>query len=118
MGMGLTLLLAFGLPPVLQLAQVPAMRVIRRDLGLAVSLCGSLADRLVWICRCIALGQPRCQLGLLTVGGFAVRQRFFAVSLWLALKLLRRWVPVDKRPVGCCWPPGKSWPDLFMLWSK
>ena len=56
LGSGFTLLLAFGLPPVLQLAQVPALRVLRRELGelkpvtlavLALGVCGFAALLLV-----------------------------------------------------------------------
>ncbi|MFY8193355.1 MAG: ABC transporter permease, partial [Limnohabitans sp.] len=99
MGMGLTLLLAFGLPPVLQLAQVPALRVIRRDMGglqpasVGVLIAGLLgfAGALMWASRDV-------KLGLMTVGGFALATLMFAGATWLALKLLRRWVPSDTTP--------------------
>ena len=99
MGMGLTLLLAFGLPPVLQLAKVPAMRVIRRDMGglqaasVGVFLTGLLgfAGALMWASRDV-------KLGLMTVGGFAVATLLFAGATWLALKVLRKWVPSDTTP--------------------
>ncbi|QXZ09585.1 ABC transporter permease [Comamonas sp. Y33R10-2] len=91
MGMGLTLLLAFGLPPVLQLAQVPPLRVMRRDLGavkpaswlvLAVGVAGFAA---------LLLAASRdIKLGLIAVGGFAAATLLFAGLAWLAVKLLRR----------------------------
>lgn len=99
LGMGLTLLLAFGLPPVLQLAKVPAMRVIRRDVGglqpasVGVLLMGlfGFAGALLWASRDV-------KLGLMTVGGFAIATLSFAGATWLALKLLRKWVPSDAIP--------------------
>ena len=99
LGMGLTLLLAFGLPPVLQLAQVPALRVIRRDMGglqpasVGVLIAGLLgfAGALMWASRDV-------KLGLMTVGGFAIATLLFAGATWLALKLLRNWVPSDATP--------------------
>ena len=99
LGMGLTLLLAFGLPPVLQLAQVPALRVIRRDMGglqpasVGVLLAGLLgfAGALMWASRDV-------KLGLMTVGGFAMATLMFAGATWLTLKLLRKWVPSNTTP--------------------
>ena len=99
LGIGLTLLLAFGLPPVLQLAQVPALRVIRRDMGglqpasVGVLIAGLLgfAGALMWASRDV-------KLGLMTVGGFAIATLLFAGATWLALKLLRNWVPNDATP--------------------
>ena len=99
LGMGLTLLLAFGLPPVLQLAKVPAMRVIRRDMGglqpasVGVLLTGlfGFAGALMWASRDV-------KLGLMTVGGFAIATLLFAGATWFALKLLRKWVPSDATP--------------------
>lgn len=98
-GMGLTLLLAFGLPPVLQLAQVPPLRVIRRDVGnlkptsllvLSVGVAGFAA---------LLLGASSdLKLGAIAVGGFAGAVVAFAALSWIAVKLLRRGVSEATAP--------------------
>ena len=99
LGMGLTLLLAFGLPPVLQLAKVPAMRVIRRDMGgLQPASVGVLLTGLFGFAGALLWASRDMKLGLMTVGGFAVATLLFAGATWLALKLLRKWVPTDTTP--------------------
>jgi putative ABC transport system permease protein len=99
MGMGLTLLIAFGLPPVLQLAQVPPLRVIRRDLGsLQVRSGLVLVMGLVGFALTLIMVSRNLTLGLITVGGFAVALLAFAGMAALALWLLRRTVPGEKAP--------------------
>jgi putative ABC transport system permease protein len=88
MGMGLTLLVAFGLPPVLQLAQVPPLRVIRRDLGsVQVRSWLVLVMGLVGFALTLLMVSRNLTLGLITVGGFAVALLVFAglaaAALWL-----------------------------------
>ncbi len=99
LGMGLTLLLAFGLPPVLQLAQVPALRVIRRDMGgLQPASVGVLVAGLLGFAGALMWASRDVKLGLMTVGGFALATLMFAGATWLALKLLRSWVPSNTTP--------------------
>lgn len=98
-GVGMTLLLAFGLPPVLQLAQVPALRVIRRDVGNLKP--ASLSVLLLGVAGFAALllaASSDLKLGLIAVGGFAVAALFFALLAWLAVRLLRRVVSEATAP--------------------
>jgi putative ABC transport system permease protein len=91
MGMGLTLLLAFGLPPVLQLAQVPPLRVMRRDVGnLRPASMGVLAVGVAGFATLLLVASSDLKLGLIAVGGFAGAVLLFAAMSWLAVKLLRR----------------------------
>jgi putative ABC transport system permease protein len=90
LGMGLTLLLAFGLPPVLQLAQVPPLRVIRRDVGgLKPASLMVLGLGVAGFAALLLAASSDLKLGLIAVGGFAVATLLFAGLSWLAVKLLR-----------------------------
>ena len=90
LGMGMTLLLAFGLPPVLQLAQVPPLRVIRRDVGsLKPASLAVLGLGLAGFVTLLLATSSDLKLGLITVGGFAAAVVLFAGISYLAIKLLR-----------------------------
>ncbi len=92
-GMGLTLLLAFGLPPVLQLAKVPPLRVIRRDLGgLQPASAGALALGVAGFVVLLLAASSDLKLGGIAVGGFALAVLLFAGLSWVAVKSLRRMV--------------------------
>ena len=110
MGMGLTLLLAFGLPPVLQLAQVPPLRVIRRDVGnLKPASLGVLGLGVAGFATLLLAASSDVKLGLIAVGGFAAAVVVFAALSWLAVKLLRwsvnestapRWLVLATRQIS------------------
>ena len=91
MATGLTLLLGFALPTLLQLKSVPALRVIRRDLGaprqsaVAVYVLGlAAAFALMWW----QAGDAR--LAGYVLGGFAVSLIAFGALAYGALRLLGR----------------------------
>ena len=91
LGMGMTLLFAFGLPPVLQLAQVPPLRVIRRDVGgLKPASAAVLGLGVAGFAAFLLAASSDLKLGAIAVGGFAGAVLLFALLSWVAVKLLRR----------------------------
>ena len=99
MGMGLTLLLAFGLPPVLQLASVPPLRVIRRDVGsLKPASIAVLGVGMLGFAALLVAASSDLKLGLIAVGGFAGAVLLFAAASYAAVKLLRASVNEDIAP--------------------
>jgi putative ABC transport system permease protein len=109
-GVGMTLLLAFGLPPVLQLAQVPPLRVIRRDVGsLKPASLLVLAVGVAGFAALLLAASSDIKLGGIAVGGFAGAVLVFAGLSWLAVQLLRRvvneataprWLVLATRQIG------------------
>ena len=99
LGMGLTLLAAFGLPPVLQLAQVPPLRVIRRDVGnLKPASLAVLGVGVAGFAALLLAASSDWMLGLIAVGGFAGAVLVFAGLSWVAVKFLRRGVNESTAP--------------------
>jgi putative ABC transport system permease protein len=99
LGTGLTLLLAFGLPPVLQLASVPALRVMRRDVGeLKATTLSVWALGLIGFAVLLIAVSRDLKLGLMVVGGFAGAVLLFAGMAWLAVVVLRRSVVEGAAP--------------------
>jgi len=86
---GLALLLGFALPPLMQLRNVPAIRVLRREVGLprqATLLAygaglGVLGALLVW-------QSGDVKLGLVVLGGFAGAFVFFGAAAYATLRFL------------------------------
>ena len=99
LGVGLALLLGFGLPPVLQLARVPPLRVMRRDVGtLKASSALVLAAGAAGFVALLLAVSSDIRLGLIAVGGFAAAIVLFASLSWLAVQGLERAVPEARAP--------------------
>lgn len=98
-GVGLTLMCAFGLPPVLQLAQVPPLRVIRRDLGnVRPTSLAVLGLGVAGFAALLLVVSRDWKLGAIAVGGFAAAALLFAVLAWAAVGLLRKSVRETTAP--------------------
>src|SRR5687767_8212441 len=97
---GVVLLLGFSLPPLVQLKNVPAVRVIRRESGApkggaiaayAVGL-ATLGGLLIWQAGDLKLGSY-------VVGGFLVAVIGFALIAWIGLRMIAS-APLARRIAG------------------
>ncbi|MDP1007344.1 hypothetical protein Q6240_29785, partial [Klebsiella pneumoniae] len=87
--------------PVLQLAAVPPLRVIRRDLGAPKA--GSLlvlGAGVAGLAAILVVLADDLKLGAIAAAGFAGAVLLFGLLAWAAVGLLRRLVPVNVSGAG------------------
>lgn len=86
---GLALLLGFALPPLMQLRNVPALRVIRRDLGLpGESALAGYAAGFITIGALLLWQAGEAKLGLIVLGGFSGAFLLFGAVAFGALQIM------------------------------
>jgi len=91
LGVGVLLTVGFGLPPVLQLASVPPLRVLRRDLGelKGASMLALVTGGLALLALLMMVARD-VKLGAYALGGVAVAVLAFAALSALAVFVLQR----------------------------
>lgn len=102
-GAGVILVMGFALPPVLQLAKVPPLRVMRRELGrVSGATYTAFATGLLSLVALLMTSVQDVKLGAITVGGFVAALAVFAAVAWLCVLGLEKtlgshWIR-DKAP--------------------
>ncbi len=88
---GIVLLLGFALPRLLQLKNVPALRVLRRELGPAKqSALLAYATGLAAFAGLVVWQAGQLRLGLIVFGGFCGAFALFGAVAWAALRMIGR----------------------------
>lgn len=91
-GVSGVLLFGFAFPPLLQLARVPTLRVLRRELGAPqASLLGGYLFGLILLAALIVWVAGNIRLGLLAVAGFAGALAAFWAIARLFIAVVSRW---------------------------
>ncbi|HYX63813.1 MAG TPA: FtsX-like permease family protein [Burkholderiales bacterium] len=88
---GLALLLGFALPPLVQLKNVPALRVMRREMNVPrPATLASYGAGFATVCALLVWQAGDLRLGAYVVGGFAAALAVFFVTALAALTILSR----------------------------